>query len=1093
MRMRHTLITRSPLSSDDASKPIEAARLGILRGLLALSLLVASTATADATAMHAMTAFNGHHMPVSVAIHHAENTIGASRAASPVDGSATFNTLHSHWPPVASPLAPLSHSRFGLHIQQFAPPSPVRSTVDSSSTVTSTSMTIDGRQGGRIFDGIGAVSAGASSRLLIDYPAPYRGQILDYLFKPGYGASLQHLKVEIGADTNSTAGAEPTHMRSPTDQNYTRGYEWWLMEQAKARNPAIVLSALEWGAPGWIGGGHFYSQDNINYIINFLEGAKTYHNLTIDYVGIWNETSYDSTWIKQLKSAIMAAGLTTKVVAADEVMGWAIADNMNADPALNAAVDIVGVHYPGYPVWVGYPITGTYNSTDAAKLLGKPLWATEDGPWRGDWIGAMELAKMYNRNYIEGKMTATLIWAMITSYYDVSWPGGAGLMYANAPWSGAYTVQPAIWATAHTTQFTQPGWQYIDSASGYFSGQGSYVTFKSPNGSDYSVIVETADATATQTLSFTVTGGLSQGAVHVWQTTQDSAFAHVADLSPVNGSVTTTLAPHAIYSFTTTTGQEKGSAGGAAPAAFPFPYSENFEGYSLGSHPEYLSDHEGSFEIANCTGRGGACLRQVVEQPSIPVTGGAGATAADNHNNPMTIVGDVNWKDYTVSTDVLLEQPGPAYLFAHYFGSGCYLRIDSGGDWMLNTGATTLTGVGSFPLNTWHTLALTFIGSYVEASVDGTIVASVDDSTYTHGMIGLGTGWINGQWNTAQFDNLSVQAITQLTPAPTSTSASSPPPTATSSPLPTATTGFNPTSTPTPSPPPTAPSSPTSTVMSAKATMPSASLESPTTPVFPIPPAQTGTPSTTPTGTLSPTATATVIPTNALLPSSVPTGENRFITTVTSTRTAIPIRRQELAMRLWMDVAPQTLRPGDTFVTHVRYAPWAVVHAALAYARHRQVKAIGRTIGTGLAIIRIRVPLIPLRHGHGAATLFISASSDHTHASMVRSLALSNLILAASVTQRRGCTPIVRIHLAYVANGQIQLTAILRGHRWHTVTLHADRQGSVSERRLTWPLSIQKGQQLTLRVIASGQRGRLHQVERTSMTITAPVRCSVSR
>src|SRR6201988_4708283 len=87
-------------------------------------------------------------------------------------------------------------------------------------------VVLDGASRGRIFDGLGAASAGASSRLLIDYPEPQRSQILDYLFKPNYGASLQHLKVEIGADVNSTDGTEPTHMRTPTDQNYTRGYEW---------------------------------------------------------------------------------------------------------------------------------------------------------------------------------------------------------------------------------------------------------------------------------------------------------------------------------------------------------------------------------------------------------------------------------------------------------------------------------------------------------------------------------------------------------------------------------------------------------------------------------------------------------------------------------------------------------------------------------------------------------------------------------------------------------------------------------------------------------------------------------------------------
>ena len=75
-----------------------------------------------------------------------------------------------------------------------------------------TAITINGSSGGRIFDGVGAISGGGgNSRLLIDYPEPQRSQILDYLFKPGYGAALQILKVEIGGDTNSTSGAEPSH------------------------------------------------------------------------------------------------------------------------------------------------------------------------------------------------------------------------------------------------------------------------------------------------------------------------------------------------------------------------------------------------------------------------------------------------------------------------------------------------------------------------------------------------------------------------------------------------------------------------------------------------------------------------------------------------------------------------------------------------------------------------------------------------------------------------------------------------------------------------------------------------------------------
>src|SRR3954453_19919771 len=159
-----------------------------------------------------------------------------------------------------------------------------------------TAITINGSSGGRVFDGAGAISGGGgNSRLLIDYPEPQRSQILDYLFKPGYGAATQILKVEIGGDTNSTSGAEPSHEPTRGVVNCTRGYEWWLAEQAKARNPAIKLYALSGGAPGWIGNGNFWSTDMINYLLDWL-GCAASHGLTVDYLGGWNERGRNLTW-----------------------------------------------------------------------------------------------------------------------------------------------------------------------------------------------------------------------------------------------------------------------------------------------------------------------------------------------------------------------------------------------------------------------------------------------------------------------------------------------------------------------------------------------------------------------------------------------------------------------------------------------------------------------------------------------------------------------------------------------------------------------------------------------------------------------------
>src|SRR5437763_13794738 len=101
-------------------------------------------------------------------------------------------------------------------------------------------LSLDGS--GQVFQGIGAESSGGTSRLLYDYPEPQRSQVLDYLFLPNYGASLQQLKVEIGGDANSSNGSEASHRHTRDALNLDRGYEWWLMREAKPRNPSIVVS-----------------------------------------------------------------------------------------------------------------------------------------------------------------------------------------------------------------------------------------------------------------------------------------------------------------------------------------------------------------------------------------------------------------------------------------------------------------------------------------------------------------------------------------------------------------------------------------------------------------------------------------------------------------------------------------------------------------------------------------------------------------------------------------------------------------------------------------------------------------------------------
>src|ERR1700719_3224343 len=117
--------------------------------------------------------------------------------------------------------------------------------------VTAQVVELKGDAGGKRLDGIGAVNGGgATSVLLKDYPEPHRSQILDLVYKPKFGASVSALLVEVPGDGNSTQGSMPSHMHTRDDLDYSRGYTWWILREAKKRNPNLSIDGSAWSAPG---------------------------------------------------------------------------------------------------------------------------------------------------------------------------------------------------------------------------------------------------------------------------------------------------------------------------------------------------------------------------------------------------------------------------------------------------------------------------------------------------------------------------------------------------------------------------------------------------------------------------------------------------------------------------------------------------------------------------------------------------------------------------------------------------------------------------------------------------------------------------
>jgi galactosylceramidase len=389
-------------------------------------------------------------------------------------------------------------------------------------------ITLDGTREGRTFEGIGAVSGGgATSRFLIEYPEPQRSQILDYLFKPNFGAALQVLYVEMGSDKNGTQGSEPSHARSreeldhPKPEYFDRGYEWWLMKEAKKRNPAIRFDVTAWNAPLWVGsgkgGGGFWSQDMCDYYVSWIRGAKTYHDLDVQYTGCRNEMGVNLPWVKSYRRTLDEAGLKNVVIHGFDnwrpESKWLFAKELATDAELNRAVGIISNH----TTWKGSP-EGPSPSPDYVLQSGKPIWDTEAHVYQDGFGGAINKVRCCNEDYIDNRVTSTVFWHLISAFYRIEgWYGKHAMAIASSPWSGNYIIAPELWGHAHTCQLTRIGWKFLEGeACGYFQGGGSYVSCKSPGGTDYTIVIETKNAKADQTVKFRITGGLPAAKLSVW-------------------------------------------------------------------------------------------------------------------------------------------------------------------------------------------------------------------------------------------------------------------------------------------------------------------------------------------------------------------------------------------------------------------------------------------------------------------------------------------------------------------------------------------------------------------------------------------------
>jgi galactosylceramidase len=520
-------------------------------------------------------------------------------------------------------------------------------------TVSSQSIiTLDGTKATHVYTGHGGLSAGASSRLLIDYPESQRNDILDMLFLPQHGMNLHLLKVEIGGDAQSTDGTEPSHQHSREDLSCTRGYELFLLREAKKRNPEIITYGLSWGAPGFINNGtSFFGEEMMKYQTQWVECIQQELGFVIDYLGIYNERYWGGVdYVKGLRSTLDSKGFqNTKIVLPDGGYDASILTYAATDSIFNSSFDVIGLHYPCNDV---HP---------EVAQAGKSYWASEHWWDQPDFNGASTWGHLLNYNWVAMNMTSTISWSPLWSVYTNLEDQAAGLMLANEPWSGHWKISPPIWTSAQWLQFTKPGWKFLSvssSGSGHLPFGGTYVSLIPPTDIGLTLILETfgsqsarcgeADAKVIQNITFVLENSplpITPGSIlHVWQTNSSSYFIQLDDiLVGTDSSFSISIAPFTMMTITSVSGGKKGSPQSVIPPSspFPLPYVDDFTDYIYDSLAHYFSDQFGSFAVRNGT------LVQVA-----PMNPGKLAWSGDT--DPFSLIGDINWKDITVSVDVVI-------------------------------------------------------------------------------------------------------------------------------------------------------------------------------------------------------------------------------------------------------------------------------------------------------------------------------------------------------------------------------------------------------------------------------------------------------
>ncbi|MFE7761880.1 GH59 galactosidase [Streptomyces sp. NPDC057438] len=378
-----------------------------------------------------------------------------------------------------------------------------------------------GNVNGLTYKGLGVLSCNSTSNLLMDYKAEHPGrywQLIRVLFG-GKNPLINHVKVEMGSDTNTSTGSDPATMRTADElADAARSPGFQLAADAKTVNPKLKVSILRWVMPRWVqnewnkGTG---SDEMYKWYKETILDAYEKYGYMVDYVNPdTNEThDPDEAFIKWYKKAILAdtdfadprygipakkreqaekAYHDIKIIAADENTTHNIGPSMLSDAELFGMVDAVGYHYNTDDRRDG-PAGSDTNLPYTRLATGENKYNEDKEVWYSEGVGsfgytdyrvnntegpngtstgiggvqsALDLANRSVKSYANSKRTHYIFQPAIGSFYEGAQYSHKELVSARDPWSGHLHYDAAIYVMQHFTQFAKTGWENDTNTAG---------------------------------------------------------------------------------------------------------------------------------------------------------------------------------------------------------------------------------------------------------------------------------------------------------------------------------------------------------------------------------------------------------------------------------------------------------------------------------------------------------------------------------------------------------------------------------------------------------------------------------------------------